>query len=1268
MKKLTLRLKNINEARATIDDEYNKNWSSIPRDVFDRIILLDPQTNLERESIGPSAKQLLLPKYQGGETTFLDDADRVKNALTTFITNRANYEIKNIALYPSVADFVAHIEDPEGHPVTAAAAAPAEGSKLDNIYKTYYSDIPRDKFDQIIALDPRTNVEKGSIGEIAKNLLLNTYKKDKSFLDNESNFEKLIKAIQVYYEKFNTMDQELRNLTSYESIEDFVEKMTKPARSALVNYVLSHTTSSDVRYVGSTYKYDIFDVRSVYGAAIVAGASLDQGGPGANSSSGSSSYSRNRYGHWCTTSSGSFSSYTRNNVRLYDFMARGNNLTADNRAHNYQFAVSPDGTVTSAADGVEDFTHPEDMRIRLFKKENTGADIDDLIEILSNETYNGKPGYTALMREVVQATVSRKLAVPFTYSGVKDLLEFEAKIESYSSDASKAKEIRKEAISRIPSLTIAEGVTEIPFGAFENWSSIKEVHFPVSVKYIGAQSFKGCINLARISFGVSTDPEEGIEKIGARAFANCSALDHHAIYIPNSLQELGRQAFHGTKPRLLILSDRSENSLYVAPEDRQWFADCAEFIELKENFDYTNIDEELLDEKIPRDLASIYRDSRVSTSVSGSHRNHDLDRKNQFSTRRNSPMDYAGATYEEITAAEAQRRITRNPADAEKVRALYVNGNGVNDYLELELRNNGKVYPVHIPEGNGERVYEGNKWQPLSGIGKIDANGNVSTTEYYSIDRIRHMVQSFAGLYTVLNSAYKIYWTNEYEASQDNAFVSKKNNRAANSTTTPAVARRPEEADRELGITPEDPNTWLSDTAKYSWITKAFEFNKEDGEVTSGRVFVPKKLTQTSYKVFDTGNHGKDITSPMSKNRGVGSAQDLSELFDEIFDARRKAKKAYIEKLKIYKTLQKNVDLYDEKEFADEEAIIKQQLEHAYDEYMQANIKLQQIKKRFVTYQDARLEKQQQLLAYYLHGILQLKELIERNEKRLRDLSNQYKDLLDTDIRDSEKMKAGLAKVADAEKEASDAQKKLQELKTKHNEIEEQIKRLMDDLKANAADQENWEAEATKRADKVSQMQAGLAKEAEAAAIDLANQLDSINKGIEDLKKFFVDRGLKQFSPQKHKELNPNIEPLLKKEPEKTEEESAEEEAAEEESTSDKDNDNYKGNGLVEFESGFWYVMAGDWGEGLRLCGNSSGCGDWGNDSPVAFYHLSEARNWVEDHFDDDDTIVFCKCSVNASEDFVNNHPADEWDMLLEQAVGYWVLSEDGTLVPENYY
>lgn len=135
------------------------------------------------------------------------------------------------------------------------------------------------------------------------------------------------------------------------------------------------------------------------------------------------------------------------------------------------------------------------------------------------------------------------------------------------------------------------------------------------------------------------------------------------------------------------------------------------------------MEEDIIDEKLPRDLAQIYI-KRTYKNASHHGNARSSSQGSSMQGRRSALFDYQNATYDVISADEAMARVRANKADADKIRALYGD-----DYLEVELRNNGKIYPLHSPDYIGG----------------------------YDSDKIRHMTQSMTGLNTLLQAADKIY-------------------------------------------------------------------------------------------------------------------------------------------------------------------------------------------------------------------------------------------------------------------------------------------------------------------------------------------------------------------------------------------------------------------------------------------------------------------------------------------------------------------------------
>lgn len=89
--------------------------------------------------------------------------------------------------------------------------------------------------------------------------------------------------------------------------------------------------------------------------------------------------------------------------------------------------------------------------------------------------------------------------------------------------------------SRLTSLTIGEGVTEIGPSAFSGCASLTSVDIPDNIKNIGTYAFYGCKGLATVNMGNS------VMDIGYGAFCGCGNLT--SLEIPNSVTNISWNAF-----------------------------------------------------------------------------------------------------------------------------------------------------------------------------------------------------------------------------------------------------------------------------------------------------------------------------------------------------------------------------------------------------------------------------------------------------------------------------------------------------------------------------------------------------------------------------------------------------------------------------------------------------------------------------------------------------------------------------------------------------
>lgn len=123
-----------------LDKLYNKYYSSIERDIFNKIIAMDPKT--ADDKIGEIAKNLLLISYMKGEHDFIDQAEAVTAAINTFYEKGHNYpEGKdNIQNFESVAEFIVY--KPTSPTVAALAdKGISEGTDYEIIASTAHVDV-----------------------------------------------------------------------------------------------------------------------------------------------------------------------------------------------------------------------------------------------------------------------------------------------------------------------------------------------------------------------------------------------------------------------------------------------------------------------------------------------------------------------------------------------------------------------------------------------------------------------------------------------------------------------------------------------------------------------------------------------------------------------------------------------------------------------------------------------------------------------------------------------------------------------------------------------------------------------------------------------------------------------------------------------------------------------------------------------------------------------------------------------------------------------
>ena len=121
--------------------------------------------------------------------------------------------------------------------------------------------------------------------------------------------------------------------------------------------------------------------------------------------------------------------------------------------------------------------------------------------------------------------------------------------------------------TKLNTVSIPEGVTKIPRGAFAYASYIKNITVPNTIKTIGVEAFKGCTAITNI------DWKNGIESIGFAAFEGCTNLA--SLDLPDTVASIGCYAFAGCEKLQSFHYPSSWNSVTIAdsPYDGKYYLD-----------------------------------------------------------------------------------------------------------------------------------------------------------------------------------------------------------------------------------------------------------------------------------------------------------------------------------------------------------------------------------------------------------------------------------------------------------------------------------------------------------------------------------------------------------------------------------------------------------------------------------------------------------------------------------------------------------------------
>lgn len=90
-------------------------------------------------------------------------------------------------------------------------------------------------------------------------------------------------------------------------------------------------------------------------------------------------------------------------------------------------------------------------------------------------------------------------------------------------------------------------ITRIPKEAFRNCRSLKIIRFDAEIIAIGAQAFAGCYNLEKIYSGNRVNEFISLERLGERAFKNCTVLSSMKFSDTCGVESVPEECFLGCK-------------------------------------------------------------------------------------------------------------------------------------------------------------------------------------------------------------------------------------------------------------------------------------------------------------------------------------------------------------------------------------------------------------------------------------------------------------------------------------------------------------------------------------------------------------------------------------------------------------------------------------------------------------------------------------------------------------------------------------------------
>ena len=600
----------LNESYYLIEDlisDYNKNYSDIPKEDFNKIIALDADSYLNQDTskepfkVGQLAggNGILIKSYRKGDTSWLNDSEKCNEILKAskiFYKNRKQMPIKNPSQFESIDQFLdmvlngAAVKGVERAKETEEERALA---KIEKLRLSQFPSIPSNIFLKLIELDEDSDIKKGVVSGLVKTFLVPFYlkmiksvnidiKEEEKFL-----FSNPLKIKKLLYEvSEKSMDEIKKIINEYNSFIILYSILFSTIKNSIYldNLEKICIKGKDYEYLGSTDDYDLVISKSLNACRIANRANFIYN---ENIPFGEWCYTTSSINDWCTGNQ--LNSFNRYGGLYINIIWRRYKDKPDGISH--QITLYPDGNIQEVCAGQNkreygykfDWENVEgeirNHNITSFNELENKANflsvyLADLINIFKN---NIQLVYALKNYASNQKSFSNNLLLNFIFGEVDKLMlkdKEKINLESYiysKETIDEAEERKKEILE----LIIPEGITSIPQGRFEKWVNLINIKFPTSLKEIGPRAFANCISLKKLNLN------EGLETIAMGAFSGCSNLSG-SIALPFSISRIEPFAFEGhnkkglsfTLPTAFFNPELNKKLLVpIEPEDEKnwWF-------------------------------------------------------------------------------------------------------------------------------------------------------------------------------------------------------------------------------------------------------------------------------------------------------------------------------------------------------------------------------------------------------------------------------------------------------------------------------------------------------------------------------------------------------------------------------------------------------------------------------------------------------------------------------------------------------------------------